>query len=427
MVGPKVRAKLTRRILPFVCALFILSFLDRVNLSYAAADMSRDLGFGPTVYGLGAGLFFIGYFVFELPAAGMVARRSARVWLAAMLVVWGFVAAAMGSVHSVREFYIYRILLGIAEAGFFPGIIIYLNRWFPKKDRGRAIGALAVGLPAANLLGGPVSAFLLSRHWLNIPGWRWLFVVEGLPSVLAGIVTYIYLSDHPRQASWLSAEEQQWLEGTLENERQEPPKQRPPKNDPPVAPKALFNTTLLVFALIWFLDNMGVYGFNFWLPMIIKRVSGFSSATVAFIAAAPFIGALIASAIVSLSSDRSGERRFHAAIPLLTFAAGLTLSVIWGHLPWLALGFLCLGALGLTSGTPAFWALATDSGSTTGPNAIAIITSAGALGGFCGPYVMGSLRAVTNSFSTGLGFLAGAVLMAAIILVLATRQLGKRV
>jgi ACS family tartrate transporter-like MFS transporter len=391
-----------------VCGLFILSFLDRVNVSFAGLDMTRDLAFGPKVYGLGSGLFFIGYLILEVPITALLTRGSARFWLAMMMIAWGFAAAAMGTIHSVKGFYTYRVLLGIAEAGFFPGIIIYLSRWFPKRDRARAIGALAVGLPAANLLGAPLSAALLSHHWLQIPGWRWLFVMEGLPSVIAGLFALRYLADGPRDATWLSRDEVRWLEDTLKVER---------KNEASRDRRFLFSGALLVFSLVWFLDNMGVYGFNFWLPMIVKKFSSFSSAAVALISATPFFGALIASAFVSLSSDRSGERRWHAAIPMVVFATGLTLSVLSINHPLLALGALCFGALGLTSGTPSFWALVTGVDAISGSTAIAVITSAGALGGFCGPYVMGALRAATNQFYLGLAVLAGAVFASSLILI----------
>ena len=381
--------------------------------------MTRDLGFGPSVYGLGAGLFFAGYLCLELPAARLVARGSAPFWLGMMIIAWGMVATAMGFVHSVSEFYTYRILLGIAEAGFFPGIIVYLSRWFPKKDRARAVGALAVGLPAANILGGPLSALLLRQHWLNLPGWRWLFVVEGLPSVFAGLFTLRYLADSPKEAGWLSREEQGWLQEVLASEQW-----KSIQEAPRMTAHRLVNTSLIVLAFVWFLDNMGVYGLNFWLPLMIKRVSGLSSATVALIAATPFLGALLAAAVVSLSSDRFGERRWHTALPMATFAAGLTLSVLSIHHPPLALTMLCVGALGLTSGTPGFWALATGSTSTSSSTAIAVITSAGALGGFCGPYVMGGLRAATNNFSAGLLVLSGAVFLAAVTLILTTRRVS---
>lgn len=413
-LASKVQAKLTRRILPFVCGLFILSFLDRVNLSYAALDMTRELKFDPSVYGLGAGLFFIGYLLFELPAATLVAKGSARLWLAAMMVAWGVAATAMGFIHSAAEFYTCRVLLGVAEAGFFPGIIVYLSCWFPKCDRARAIGALAVGLPAANLIGGPLSGLLLNQHWLHVSGWRWLFVMEGLPSIAAGFITYRYLNDSPRTAAWLRTHEREWLEGVLESERR--------NGHQPAAYKGVLSAPLLLFAAIWFLDNMGVYGFNFWLPMMIRKVSGFSSSLVAIIAATPFVGALIAAAAVSLSSDRSGERRLHTAVPMATFALGLLLSLMSSQRPLVALAMLCVGALGLTSGTPGFWALVTNAGPTSRATAVAIITSAGALGGFCGPYVMGSLRAATGTFSAGLSVLAAAVILAAGLVITVTRR-----
>jgi ACS family tartrate transporter-like MFS transporter len=406
--------------LPFVCALFVMSFLDRVNLSYAAADMTRDLKFAPYVYGLGAGLFFIGYLLLELPVTRLVAQGSPRFWLALMLVAWGAAATAMGFINSVRTFYACRILLGVAEAGFFPGIIVYLSRWFPGRDRARAIGALAVGLPAANLLGAPLSGLLLAQHWFHIAGWRWLFILEGLPSVLLGFVAYKFLDDSPSIAKWLLPEERVWLKDALAND---------------VADQGAFTKSsasvrvvtvpLVLFALVWFLDNIGVYGFNFWLPLMISKFSGFGSSAVALIAATPFVGALVAAAAVSLSSDRSGERRFHTALPMATFAVGLILSVLCQHEPLLALAMLCVGALGLTSGTPGFWALVTGSQLTSSSLAVALITSAGALGGFCGPYVMGNLRSATGGFAVGVGLLSGAVLIAAVLVFVSVTPLRK--
>ncbi|HEU0120859.1 MAG TPA: MFS transporter [Bryobacteraceae bacterium] len=407
-----MRTKLTRRILPFVSVLFILGFLDRVNLSFAAADMSRDLGFGPAVYGLGAGIFFLGYLAFEIPGARLVERRSARIWLGVMLIAWGIAATLMSAVQNVREFYVLRVLLGIAEAGFFPGIIIYLSRWFPRADRARAVGALAVGLPAANILGGPVSGWLLNQTWLAIPGWRWLFFIEGLPSVLAGVVTILYLKDRPRDAHWLTIPEKNWLEAKLASEQM------------PAAGEAgsLFDFRFILLVIIWFLDNIGVYGLNFWLPMIVKKLSGYSVAAVATLSAAPFVGALASAAYVSASSDRRGERRWHTGVPMMVFGVGLGASVIAGGDLWLSLAALCIAALGLTAGTPGFWALAT--GSTRGADStrVGIITSAGALGGFSGPYLMGYLRESAGGFEPGLALLAGCVFTAGALVIWGFRE-----
>lgn len=410
-----VRAKLTRRILPFVTTLFILSFLDRVNLSFAALEMNRDMGFNPAVYGFGAGIFFWGYLLFEIPAARLVERRSARFWLGMMLIVWGLAATLMGTLRSVEEFYTYRVLLGIAEAGFFPGIIIYLSRWFPQADRARAVGALAVGLPAANLIGAPLSSWLLNQGWWNIPGWRWLFIVEGLPSVVAGFVTIMYLKDRPRDAEWLTSRERTWLENVLASENR--------ASSVKIASNArLLNLPFLLLVLIWFLDNIGVYGFNLWLPMMLKKLSGYSSVTVVALSAAPFVGALIAAAWVSLSSDRSGERRWHTGLPMITFGLGLGLSVLLGESLWLGIAALCMAALGLTSGTPGYWALATSNPNTSGSTRVAIITSAGALGGFCGPYLMGYLRETTQGFDLGMVLLSACVMTAGMLILVGFRK-----
>jgi ACS family tartrate transporter-like MFS transporter len=414
-IAAAVRTKLTRRILPFVTVLFILGFLDRVNLSFAAADMSRDLGFGPAVYGLGAGIFFLGYLVFEIPGARLVERRSARLWLGVMLIGWGIAATLMSVVRNVQEFYALRILLGVAEAGFFPGIIIYLSHWFPRADRARAVGALAVGLPAANLFGGPLSGWLLNQSWLEVAGWRWLFFVEGLPSVIAGVATILYLKDRPRDAHWLTAPEKTWLEAKLAGEHTK-------STGAAIAARSLFDFRFVLLVTIWFLDNIGVYGFNFWLPMIVKKLSSYSAATVAGLSAAPFAGALIAAAYVSLSSDRSGERRWHTGLPMMIFGAGLGIGVLAGGNLWLSVFALCLAALGLTSGTPGFWALATASPGGLGSTEVAIITSAGALGGFSGPYLMGYLREATGGFESGIAVLSGCVFTAGALVIWGFRE-----
>lgn len=394
--------------------LFILCFLDRVNLSYASIDMSAELAFPASVYGLGAGIFFLGYLAFEVPAARLVEMQGARLWLGIMLLAWGAAATLMGAVQNVTQFYSLRILLGVAEAGFFPGIIIYLSRWFPAKDRARAIGALAVGLPAANLIGAPVSGWLLRLDSLGISGWRWLFILEGAPSVLAGIAVLLWLTDSPKQARWLCPAERDWLENALEQDRLARPHHK-------AGPLRTGMLALAALSAVWFLDNMGVYGLNLWLPMMIKKASGASSSVAASMAAVPFVGALIASAVVCLSSDRTGERRWHAAAPMALFGVGLAASAFFEQNGIVAGLMVCISALGLTSGTPAFWALATEAGSGAQSTRVAIITSFGALGGFCGPYAVGYLREASASFSGGLAGLAGSTIVAATILLLTTR------
>lgn len=409
-----MRLKLTLRILPVVTVLFVLGFLDRVNLSFAALDMTRDLRLSPSVYGFGAGIFFWGYLLCEIPAARLVERRSANFWLGWMLIVWGAAATLMGTITTVTELYAYRVVLGVAEAGFFPGILIYLSRWFPQADRARAVGALAVGLPAANLLGAPVSGWLLAQTWFQLPGWRWVFLVEGVPSVIAGVLVMMFMKNRPRDAQWLTRDEQRWIEETLDSER----------SAQPVATvcgvRKYLQASFLLLTLIWFLDNVGVYGFNLWLPMILRGLSGYSSSAVAFLSAAPFVGALIAAAVVSLSSDRRKERRWHTALPMIIFGCGMGLSVLLHENLWWSLAALSLAALGLTSGTPGFWAIATAS--CPGSIHIAIITSAGALGGMAGPMLVGYLREFRGDFLTGLAALSFCVILAGCLVVVLTRQ-----
>ena len=410
-----MRSKLTLRILPVVTVLFVLGFLDRVNLSFAALDMMKDLRLSPSVYGFGAGIFFWGYLLCEIPAARLVERRSASFWLGWMLIVWGSAATLMGTISSVAEFYAYRVILGIAEAGFFPGILIYLSRWFPQADRARAVGALAVGLPAANLLGAPVSGWLLTQTWFQLPGWRWVFIVEGVPSVIAGVLVMLFLKNRPRDAQWLTQDEQSWLENTLVSERSA----RRMATGGQI--QNYLQGPFLLLTLIWFLDNVGVYGFNLWLPMILRGLSGYSSSAVAFLSAAPFVGALIAAAVVSLSSDRRKERRWHTALPMIIFGCGMGLSVLLHeNLQW-SLAALSLAALGLTSGTPGFWAIATSS--YPGSIHIALITSAGALGGMTGPMLVGYLREMKGDFLTGLASLSFCVVLAGCLVLLFHRSL----
>ena len=332
-----------------------------------------------------------------------------------MLIAWGAAATLMGAIQGVAEFHVLRVLLGIAEAGFFPGIILYLSFWFPNADRGRAIGALAVGLPAANLLGAPLSSWILRHNWFDIAGWRWLFVLEGLPSVVAGVLTLLYLADGPAQASWLSRQELETLERVKAS-------QRPMRTQNLAANLGRVDYVLPLLVLAWFLDNMGVYGFNLWLPSMLHRASGYSSATVVAISSLPFVGAAVAAAFVSLSTDRTGERRWHTAAPLITFGVGLAMSVTFSQNLWVSLGWLSLGALGLTSGTPGFWAIATALPGGSPSKRIALITSAGALGGFCGPYLMGYLRKRTDSFDAGLLWLAFAVTLAGGLVLIASRR-----
>lgn len=409
-----MRSKLTLRILPVVTALFVLCFLDRVNLSFAALDMTKDLGLSPSVYGFGAGIFFWGYLLCEIPAARLVERGSASFWLGWMLIAWGCAATLMGTITTVTEFYVYRVVLGIAEAGFFPGILIYLSRWFPQAIRARAVGSLAVGLPAANLLGAPLSGWLLAQSWFQVPGWRWVFIVEGIPSVVAGVLVILFLKNRPRQARWLTKDEQDWLEDTLARERSA----RPVAAGRGVG--AYLQGPFLLLVLIWFLDNVGVYGFNLWLPMILRGLSGYSSSAVAFLSAAPFVGALIAAAVVCLSSDRRQERMWHTALPMIIFGSGLGLSVLLHENLWWALGALSIAALGLTSGTPGFWAIATSA--YAGSIHVGIITSAGALGGMAGPLLVGYLREFRGDFVAGLAALSCCVVLAGCLVVVWCRR-----
>jgi len=413
------------RLLPYLFALFIVSYLDRVNLGYAGLQMTVDTGFSDQVFGLGAGIFFIGYFVLEIPGTILVETWSARRWIARIMITWGLLAAAMAFVHTRTQFYSIRFLLGAAEAGFFPGIIVYLGHWFRKQDRGRAIAMFMAAVPVSNVIGAPLSGLLLDVHWFGVAGWRWLFIVEGVPAVVLGITTIFYLTDRPRQAHWLSEPEQNWIEGELAAERLGITAAGGAPQSSGLISKILHGLRqrdVVFLALAYFFIVTTVYGFNFWLPKILEKLSGFSHLTVAILAAIPYAAGLVAMIIIGSSSDRTGERRWHAAGPMLLAAAGMLLSALTQSSAGLALAMFTLGAAGLYSFFSGFWAL--PGSLLTGASAaaaIGLINSVGNLGGFVGPVIVGYLKNRTGSFVAGVLYLSFSALLASFC-VLATRK-----
>jgi MFS transporter, ACS family, tartrate transporter len=273
--------------------LYVVAFLDRVNVAYAALEMSHDLGFSDRVFGLGAGIFFIGYVLLEIPGALIVERWSARLWIARIMVTWGIITVFVGFVHTSHQFYIVRFLLGAAEAGFFPGVIVYLTHWFSRRDLANAVASFMAALPLANFLGSPLAGRILRVHWYGLEGWRWLFVLEGIPAVIFGVITFFYLTDRPEQADWLPEEEREWITCELEREWKE---------------KAAVRSYTIGQALrqrIYFLSNTGFYGFTMWFPTILKRASGLATGTITLLVAIPYLVALTATLLNSWHSDRT--------------------------------------------------------------------------------------------------------------------------
>lgn len=409
-IGPRTTRRIAWRLLPFLFVLYVIAFLDRVNVGYAGLDMARDLGFSDRVFGLGAGIFSIGYFVFEIPGALIVERWSARRWMARILITWGLVTVLVSSVHTPRQFYLARFLLGVAEAGFFPGIVVYLTHWFRYEDRAKAGAMFMAAIPMSSIIGSPLSGWVLSHRWLGLSGWRWLFVLEGIPAVLIGFVTLFYLTDWPREASWLPEDEREWITRELQRE-----KEATARTGSYTVWQALRKKEVLHLTLVYFLAIIGIYGFVIWFPTIVKRATGLPDMAVTLLSALPYVAGLAAMLWNGWHSDRTGERRWHTALPLFLGAACLGIALVSGSN--LLLGFISMIAVGActTAFMPSFWALPTEMLTASAAAAsIGLINSVGNLGGFAGPYFIGYLRTRTGSFTPGLLFLLAAMLLSGI-------------
>jgi ACS family tartrate transporter-like MFS transporter len=410
-VAQTTRRRIARRLIPFLLLLYVVAFLDRVNVAYAGLEMTHALGFSDRVFGLGAGIFFIGYLLLEIPGALLVERWSARKWIARIMVSWGLVTLGVAFVHTPGQFYAARFLLGAAEAGFFPGVIVYLTHWFRADDRAKAVAMFLIGIPIANIVGSPLAGFILRVHWYGLPGWRWLFLLEGIPAVVLGVVTLFYLTDWPHQARWLGPEEQEWITSELERE----------KNTKLTArsfsiAQALREPAVIACALVYCFGDVGLYGFTLWFPTMLKRASGLPTLTVTLLAVLPYVVALAADLANGWHSDRTGERRWHVALPL--FIGGVALLIGLGLNLSLPLQMALFGVLAaaIHCWQPPFWALPssvlTDSAAAA---SIGLINSVGHVGAFTGPYLIGYLKTRTQSFTPGLLCLAASLFLAGII------------
>ncbi len=414
-----ILSKVTRRLIPYMFLLYIVSYLDRINVGFAALQLNAALKFDPAVFGLGAGIFFIGYFIFEVPSNLIMERVGARLWIARILVSWGIISSAMMFVNGRAAFYILRFLLGVAEAGFFPGMILYLTYWFPREARGRAIARFMTATAIAGVVGGPVSGFLLQMDgFAGLAGWQWLFLIEGLPAVVLGFVTLAYLPDGPKHARWLTPAEKAWLAERLERESEEIR-----RRGHHTVITALKSARVWTLALIYFAIVIGFYGISLWLPQIVQAFSGLGNIAVGFITAVPWLAASIGMVLIGKSSDRRRERPWHVATSAFAGAMGLALA---GYLrvPGAELGALALAAVGIWGSLGPFWAMSSEFLIGTGAAAgIALINSVGNLGGFLGPYWIGLVRARTQDFSLALFTLAVFPLIGAIV-TLSMRRAG---
>jgi len=406
-------AKITRRIVPYLFLLYIVAYIDRVNVGFAAIDMKRQLGFSDTVYGTGAAIFFIGYALFDMPSSLMVQRLGTRLWIARIMITWGLIAAAMAFVHSPSSFYTMRFLLGVGEAGFVPGMLLYLTYWFPSHVRARAVAKFMTATSLSGVIGGPLSSALLKLDGLGgLGGWQWLFIAEGIPTMLLGISVLFILKDSPAQAQWLEPEERQWLMQELESDRA-----RYGATQHHNFADAFKLPAVWLLTFVYVSIQIGVYVVNLWMPLILSSLSTLKhgSDRIAELSTIPYLLAAICTVLVGWSSDRWNERSGHLAGCMFMAAVGFVLAGMAGSLT-VALTAFSLATVGMLSSMGPFWALMTRNVAGSAAAAgVAMITTLGALGGFTGPYVTGRLRDATHSFSGGLYAIGALALLAALV------------
>ncbi len=417
---PIARAALIRRItfrlVPFLFFLYVIAYLDRVNVSVAKLQMKPDLHFSDAVYGLGTGIFFLGYFLFEVPSNLIMVRVGARRWIARIMFTWGLFAIAMLFTRDAASFYTLRFLLGIAEAGFFPGVILYLTYWFTRPERGRIIALFMTANMIAQIVGSPISGMLLNVHGGGLKGWQWLFLLEGIPAVLLTFVVLSYLPNGPKDARWLGEEEKQWLTSRLQVEDAEQAEHGVSLF------RALTNPRVVLMSVLYFTLVNGMYGYAFWLPSLIKSFGKISDAQVGWLTALPYLATAGGMVIIGAHSDRMRERRLHVAIPAFIASMGLLSASLLVHSPIFCMLALTVAAISMWGTLGPFWGLSTSflAGSAAA-GAIALINSIGNLGGFVGSYLVGYLDPTKNGFAPGLRFLALSLFLAS-LLAFATRK-----
>ena len=383
------------RLLPFLFVLYVVNYVDRTNLAYAAVGMSRTLAFGDRVFGMGAGIFFISYLALQIPGARMVERFGARRVLSSCMIAWGSLTVLTALVHTPLQLYLARFFLGAAEAGFFPGVIVYLSYWFIREDRAKATSNFMSAIPLSSMLGSPLAGWVLGRTWLDVDGWRWLFVVEGVPAIVLGAAAYFFLTDRPTDANWLHPAGRDWLLQRLEQET-------PPRTAKSSFADALQSPLIRVLAGLTFLAYVAQYTFVFWFPLMFRRLSAMTDLRVGLWGALPFLCSFLLMQINGWHSDRTAERRWHSSVPLFLAAAGfLLLTTRPQELPVL-LAFFVMASTA-TVYLPTFWAIPSEILSPTMvATAVGLINSVGSIAGFVAPYAFGYLQTATGSPNSGL-------------------------
>ncbi len=404
-LDPALLRKVSRRLIPFLFLLYVAAYLDRINVGFAQLQMKTELGFSDSVYGLGAGIFFIGYFIFEIPSNLILARVGARVWIARIMITWGLISASMAFIHTPTSFYVLRFLLGVAEAGFFPGVIYYLGLWFPAAQRARAVSQFMTATAIAGVVGGPLSAALFGLDGVaHLAGWQWIFIAEGIPSVVLGVIVLFYMTERPESARWLTSAQRASLCAHLQAEA------RAIAAHGETLRGALLHPLVWRLALLYFTLIVGFYSISFWSPQIIRSFSSLDNVGVALVSAIPYVAAAIAMVIVGAHSDRTGERCVHIALAAFVGALGMVASA-YMNAPVLGIAALSVAAVGIWSAVPVFWSLPTVFlTGTAAAGAIALINSFGNLAGFVGPFVIGRVHDATGSYTAALLVVAGSLL-----------------
>lgn len=416
--GFSARRRVAGRLLPFLFLLYVANYLDRTNIAYATLGMKGDLGLTDSVFGAASGIFFIGYFALQIPGALLVERWSARWLLALTLIAWGALTALTALVRTPLQLYGARFLLGSAEAGFFPGVIVYLSHWFVTRDRAKAVARFMSAIPIAYILGGPIAAEILKVRWLEIPGWRWLFLLEGIPAILLGAATLLFLPDRPQQARWLTNDERNWIGQELARERE---------TKSHVAHmtiwQALRHPPVLLLTAGLFFCYTGGYAFWFWFPTMLQRMSGWSTLEVSLWGAVVFGGGLVGMLILGATSDRTGERRWHFAGPQLTAAAALACWFFLPHSNALLVAIFTLVAFGTIAYLPSFWALPSEFlSASAAAAAVGFINCTASIGGYFGPKLFGDFSQQSGSFYHGFLFMIACWVIASAFVLLCPRQ-----
>jgi ACS family tartrate transporter-like MFS transporter len=395
------------RLLPFLCFVYFIAYLDRVNVSFAALTMNADLGISDSAYGLGAGIFFVAYFLFEVPSNFALKRFGARVWIARIMVTWGLISMSMAFITGPKSFYVMRFLLGVAEAGFFPGMVFYLTYWFPNRVRAGILGLFIIANPASTVIGAPLSTTLLGTSVFGMKGWQTMFLIEGIPAVLLGFVVLMVLCDSPAKAKWLTERERDVLQTAVKRDER--------LSSFTSARDGLLHPLVWLFSGLYAALMLGVYGFGLWAPQIVKSLGNLTNQQVGLVLVIPYACATLAMVLWGRHSDRTGERKWHLALPGVVGMIGFLLGGFTGNFYMAVVGFT-LGAIGIYASLPLFWSLPTAIlGGSAAAGGIALINSIGNLSGYLGPFLIGKLKDLTQNFLAGLVLIAASLGLAAIL------------